>query len=815
MMLSVTTAREIGSASPDHTDPGVDPDTRRPSMTASIHTMLQHADYRDFCSDGFDASDYANMIIQAPQTAISKLSFNIEHLNKQLHDQVTTHYEDLLQQVTGLSQLEQAVVRVKDGVQSLNTSFERVKIKIEENHDQFRSNSVQLTRAQEAADVLRRLEIQSPQDSRELSKAALSLCEIDEILAESDLSGIQVVEVQLPKVKKTRTAVISQAEKQIQEGLKTQTQPEIASGLQVFYNLNQLSEKTKDILDRILDTLIQNVRSALDASILSKEIQESNAALERSRKENGPGPVTLYAAGLWRRMEDFMDVLYENTLKVYLLERVLVRMRDPLAQTTFLDLVVKVIDGGIIQYYWKTLLHSFEKELKLATKASTFLLQIFQVGYPKLLRFFHDFFSRLAVYVKSHTSKDAPVAPSFLASTASLKSPVTPVGKQPPLGSSAEQWHHIPDALALLKPLRPFETAYLQDSYSRLLEPVNNAFPDKPVVGARPLPSRDDVDKVLRTVSRELDVAKFDEGLLRAVVKRVAQTLNMYAIRTEHSAATDASAYQVTGAGTATSSQLLNLEIVNCLWSLGDGVYQIGGEFKQNAHVVTVILESIGAIIEPLMIHITREIETTILKIHKEDYANTFILEVGMKLRWISRELLSRLQCGDDLKTWVSLVAARILEFFLRHASLARPLSETGKLKLTSDMTQLEFALNQWVSVAGLSLEGVSFRQLLFLDLTQVTAIHHTSSLPPLIISHHLIVRCHPSIPLPTSAFNWTEAQYSEWLDSRNDVEGAGLLSRCLDAYVEEVRRRGEKEFRVEYPVLRTVLGGVKKVEGG
>ncbi|KAJ3050403.1 hypothetical protein HK102_012304, partial [Quaeritorhiza haematococci] len=38
----------------------------------------------------------------------------------------------------------------------------------------------------------------------------------------------------------------------------------------------------------------------------------------------------------------------------------------------------------------------------------------------------------------------------------------------------------------------------------------------------------------------------------------------------------------------------------------------------------------------------------------------------------------------------------RVLDFFLRHASLARPLSEAGKLKLASDMTQLEFALNTW-----------------------------------------------------------------------------------------------------------------------
>jgi hypothetical protein len=53
-------------------------------------------------------------------------------------------------------------------------------------------------------------------------------------------------------------------------------------------------------------------------------------------------------------------------------------------------------------------------------------------------------------------------------------------------------------------------------------------------------------------------------------------------------------------------------------------------------------------------------------------------------------------------------VASRTLEFFVRQASLVRPLNESGKLKLTSDMTQLEFALNQWMTGTGVKLEHVT-----------------------------------------------------------------------------------------------------------
>ena len=46
-----------------------------------------------------------------------------------------------------------------------------------------------------------------------------------------------------------------------------------------------------------------------------------------------------------------------------------------------------------------------------------------------------------------------------------------------------------------------------------------------------------------------------------------------------------------------------------------------------------------------------------------------------------------------------------ILEYFVRHASMVRPLSEQGKLKLAGEMTQLEFGLSQWFNGLGLKLE--------------------------------------------------------------------------------------------------------------
>ena len=61
------------------------------------------------------------------------------------------------------------------------------------------------------------------------------------------------------------------------------------------------------------------------------------------------------------------------------------------------------------------------------------------------------------------------------------------------------------------------------------------------------------------------------------------------------------------------------------------------------------------------------------------------------------------------------------------------------------------------------------------------------------------------------SVFGWKEAQYSEWLDSHEEADALDLLERGLGVYVEDVSKRGEKEFCAEYPVIRSLIAGIRK----
>lgn len=49
----------------------------------------------------------------------------------------------------------------------------------------------------------------------------------------------------------------------------------------------------------------------------------------------------------------------------------------------------------------------------------------------------------------------------------------------------------------------------------------------------------------------------------------------------------------------------------------------------------------------------------------------------------------------------VSTLVRYVIKTFVLHASIAKPLGETGKLQLTSDMTELEFALSAFMTDKG------------------------------------------------------------------------------------------------------------------
>lgn len=235
-----------------------------------------------------------------------------------------------------------------------------------------------------------------------------------------------------------------------------------------------------------------------------------------------------------------MDIILSRSSLIYVLDRALSRKKDNQTNTLYADVVEESVGkGGIVSYFWKSLSLTFEKELKHAVKGSHSLQQLFQVNYPRILRMFRGLFSNIE-----------------------LSNSVT---------NAAEGYTH----LSMLSPLAPFENIYLGKSLSRVLDPVNTAFSS----GNGKLPTRDDVDRITRVIGTELDIARFDLTLTKSVCNNIKKALVTFGTKCENAASSD-QLFNVSGNATASNALIRNIEIINALWKMTDGIWKIVCEYQ-------------------------------------------------------------------------------------------------------------------------------------------------------------------------------------------------------------------------------------------
>ncbi|KAF9946410.1 Conserved oligomeric Golgi complex subunit [Mortierella alpina] len=401
-------------------------------MASTITDLDSYTDYDSFLVDHFDPNAHANSIIHQSAkgdldiaTSLSSLSFSIDSLNKQLHDQVTTHYNDLLSQAAGIRELETVLETVKFGLKTLSNSMGRLSLKIKTPSEQIQTYTTQLERLQATSEMLRRvlrflylskrLEMQMPGGELELTQAALTLSEVDALLQESDLEGIHVVDQEVQSLESVRGRIVDSADRMLQDGMNSQNQAQVGSALQVFYSLKRLDLKIVAMTSYLSNKLHSQIKLALDIQSLQKEAKESgtnsttgfvSGGVRRNNGEPSVGAAALWTSILWKRMERLMDDMYTGCTKIYLLERVLARKRDPLTQVSFLDIVSVSMDGNMVHRFWQSLSAHLEQELKASARASQFLHQAFIDGFPRLLNLLHEFYSRVSVHSATATSEE-------------------------------------------------------------------------------------------------------------------------------------------------------------------------------------------------------------------------------------------------------------------------------------------------------------------------------------------------------------------------------------------------------------------------
>ncbi|XP_069485244.1 conserved oligomeric Golgi complex subunit 5 [Ambystoma mexicanum] len=793
--------------------------------------MLQDDCYTDFLKEDFDVKSYTSQSIHQAVIAeqLAKLAQGISQLDKELHLQVVARHEDLLAQATGIESLEGVLQMMQTRIGALQSAVDRIRTKIVDPYNKIVSRTAQLARLQAACDLLRRiirilylskrLQGQLQGGSREITKAAQSLNELDYLSQGIDLSGIEVIENDLLFIARARLEVENQAKRLLEQGVETQNPTQVGTALQVFYNLGSLKATVNNVVDGYCASLQENIGNALDIKVLTQPLQSATRGGPGRAAMPTPGNSASFRAALWTNMEKLMDQICAACVQVQHLQKVLIKKRDPVSHVCFIEEIAKDGQSDILYAFWNSVTQILSSHFQKATHASTFLKQAFEGEYPKLLRLYNDLWKRLQQYSQNIQGSLMTSGSADLSELQQMEDDTRDIFMQ--------KKHDYDPEKALKDSLQPYEAAYLSKSLSRLFDPINLVFPP----GGRNPPSIDELDSIIKTVTSELNVAAVDPNLSLAVSKNIAKTIQLYGVKSEQLLSTQGDASQVIGP--LTDGQRRNVAVVNSLYRLHQSVLKVVSSqssfpavAEQTIGTALKIIHSLmGSAVQPLLSSVADSVEAIIITMHQEDFSgqlsnsgkpdvpcSLYMKELQGFIARVMSDYFRHFDCSDFVYDNTEVIAQRAIEVFIRNASLLRPLGESGKMRLAADFAQMELAvapLCRRVSDLGKPYRLLrSFRPLLFQTSEHIANSPAIGDIIPFsIILQFLFTRAPPELKSPYQRAEWSFARYSQWLDDHPSEKDRLILIRgALEAYVQSVRSREAKEFAPVYPIMVQLL---------
>uniref|UniRef100_A0A667ZV87 Conserved oligomeric Golgi complex subunit 5 n=1 Tax=Myripristis murdjan TaxID=586833 RepID=A0A667ZV87_9TELE len=783
--------------------------------------------YTDFLNEDFDVKTYTAQAIHHAVIAeqLAKLAQGISQLDKELHSQVVARHEDLLAQATGIESLEGVLQMMQTRISALQGAVDRIRTKIVDPYNKIVARTTQLARLQVACDLLRRiirilylskrLQGQLQGGSREITKAAQSLNELDYLSQGVDLSGIEVIENDLLLISRARLEVENQAKRLLEQGMEIQNPTQVGTALQVFYNLGNLRETISAVVGGYHTSIRDNVTSALDIKSLTQPANTRGAPGRAVLPT--PGNTAAFRAALWTNLEKLMDQICAACRQVQHLQKVLTKKRDPVTHVCFIDEIIKDGQHDILYTFWTDVTNTLSEEFHKATEASSFLKQAVEGEYPKLLRLYNELWRRLQQYSASLQG----ALTSSAGMDSSLDVSTTETDGQDLFTHTKQDYN--PEK-ALKDSLQPYEAAYLSKSLSRLFDPINLVFP----MGGRNPPSNDELDSIIKTISSELNVASVDPNLTLAVAKNAAKTVQLFCVKSEQLLCTQGDASQVIGP--LTEGQRRNVAVVNSLFRLQQAVSKVGSCTKcHQPSSVCLSLQGVQALmssaVQPLLQSVGDSIEAIIITLHQEDFSgplsspdkpdvpcSLYMKELQGFISRVMADYFRHFQCVDFIYESTESIAQRAIELFIRNASLLRPLGEGGKMRLAADFAQMEMAvapLCRRVSDLGKPYRMLrSFRPLLFQTSELIVSSSAVGDLIPYsTLLHFLFTRAPSELKSPHQRAEWSIARFSQWLDDHpSERDRLTLIRGALEAYVQSVRARQGKEFAPIYPIMLQLL---------
>ncbi|KAL3502931.1 hypothetical protein ACH5RR_037380 [Cinchona calisaya] len=792
------------------------PTPHSPSLSA-LDSFSSDPIFSTFLSSDFDSTRFSSAALSSGSAAsrIEKLQEGLRLLDSQLRHEVLSRHQDLLHQLSSIKAADSALSSLRSSVSSLQSSVKKIRSELSEPHRLISTKTLQLTNIHSTTELLQstirtlRLSkklrdlMDSAPDAEKLdiSKAAQLHFEILSLYNESHLSGIDVVDSEIKWVTEIGQKLRAEGMRVLERGLEGLNQAEVGAGLQVFYNMGELRATVDGLVSKYKAMGTKSVNVALDMKAISGSGGGGGGGgfagpggVQRSGTPQIGGGAKAKEA-LWQRMNVCMDQFHSIVVAVWHLQRVLSKKRDPFTHVLLLDEVLQEGDPMLTDRIWEALVKSFASQMMSIFTASSFMKEIFTVGYPKLYAMIENLLERIT---RDTDVKGVPPA-------------LSPEGKD-----------------QMIAAIEIFQTAFLTLCLGRLSDLVNSVFP---MSSRGTIPSRENILKIVSRIQEEVEGVQLDPRLTLLVSREITKVLHLLAERAEYQISTGPEARQITGPATLAQQKNFMLcqhlqEIYTRLFSLIGGLPVIAADIMSPAldAIYRVACDSVTSLFQAMR----ERLESCILQIHEQNFAtlgmdaamdnnaSPYMEELQKSILHFRTEFLSRLlprsassaSVGTEFicTGLVRSMASRVLIFYIRHASLVRPLSESGKLRMARDMAELELAVSQNlfpVEQLGAPYRALrAFRPVIFLETSQLESSPLLQDLPLSVILHHLYSRGPEELQSPVQRNRLTPQKYSLWLDEKGEDQIWKGIKATLDDYAAKVRARGDKEFSPVYPLM-------------
>jgi DNA repair ATPase RecN len=202
-----------------------------------------------FRKPDFNVASFVRDATSQGQDKLRRLTQQLEdcvsYLDEELQREIIACHEELLLSANSVNDLDSQLGDVKGLVETLKTSMLRMRTEVRTPFEDVKRRTVLLERMQSVSILIRRLSrflfdarklrTQMEAPTKDYSKAAQTIHELECVLSECNLERVDVLRAEVVWIKETSGRIRRQAEEDLRNGTKQGNQISLSVALQVFF----------------------------------------------------------------------------------------------------------------------------------------------------------------------------------------------------------------------------------------------------------------------------------------------------------------------------------------------------------------------------------------------------------------------------------------------------------------------------------------------------------------------------------------------------------------------------------------------------